>query len=509
MRPRSITSASSAVPKPGTLWPPPRIATAKPSARAAFTAAMTSATPVHRTTTAGRLSIIALYTLRASSYRPSFGRMTSPRTDPFSSVATFSDIIGTLPLAGTIGYRRNFFNAFPVDDVLSLDPPPDKAVNELGPKHHFPIQRNLHRGHAGETLEGVVLRCHVAQTVGPAEQVFLWGVLRLMYQFGVAEHTLHVRKGCVPRDHEMVDDFAGVFQEPKTRDHVDRSLRIIPLRCFRTVFGLSPVDEASLSTGARGSSIKTSSTLQSRLDNSPLQSGSATPCQLGSRPRNRLSVATARSTSRGQTSSVKPPSTFHAIHATSGAPSAFTASSRLQSPSNDTRRSSLPKTAGTIRTQYPCTIPRSSRRRTRSRTDGADKEGLRRGHSMTAFTRRPKRLEGVSRLKSVVQGDGRNVDDVRRAVAGQDAVISIVSSEGRGPTTVMSDVTRAELDAMREAGVRRLVSVSVSAIEGRRPWILINMVRWILRKPYADFARMEPHRAPLSENECRASPEET
>src|SRR5438093_13401785 len=80
---------------------------------------------------------------------------------------------------------------------------------------------------------------------------------------------------------------------------------------------------------------------------------------------------------------------------------------------------------------------------------------------------------------------------MRRAMRGQDAVISIVVSKGRGPTTVMSDVTRAELDAMREAGVRRLVSVSVSAIEGRRPWILINLVRWILRKPYADFARME------------------
>jgi len=118
-------------------------------------------------------------------------------------------------------------------------------------------------------------------------------------------------------------------------------------------------------------------------------------------------------------------------------------------------------------------------------------EGVRRGHSMTAFTRRPERLEGVPRLTSVVQGDGRNLDDIRRAVAGQDAVISIVSSEGRGPTTVMSEVTRVELDAMREAGVRRLVSVSVSAIEGRRPWILINLVRWILRKPYADFARME------------------
>src|SRR5438094_1215184 len=111
MRPRSITSASSAVPKPGTRWPPPRMATAKPSARAALTAAMTSATPVQRTTTAGRLSIIALYTLRASSYRPSLGRITSPRTDPFSSVATFSVIIGTLPLVGTASYRAAPFNA--------------------------------------------------------------------------------------------------------------------------------------------------------------------------------------------------------------------------------------------------------------------------------------------------------------------------------------------------------------------------------------------------------------
>jgi len=118
-------------------------------------------------------------------------------------------------------------------------------------------------------------------------------------------------------------------------------------------------------------------------------------------------------------------------------------------------------------------------------------EGVLRGHSMTAFTRRPDTLAEVNGLKSVVRGDGRNLEDMRRAMRGQDAVISIVVSKGRGPTTVMSDVTRAELDAMREAGVRRLVSVSVSAIEGLRPWIVINLVRWILRKPYADFARME------------------
>src|SRR5467141_2813219 len=118
-------------------------------------------------------------------------------------------------------------------------------------------------------------------------------------------------------------------------------------------------------------------------------------------------------------------------------------------------------------------------------------EGIRRQHAMTAFTRRPDALADIQGLRAVVQGDGRNLEDIRRAVRGQDAVISIVAPEGCGPTTVISDVTRAELTAMQDAGVRRLVTVSVSAIEGRRPWILINLVRWILRKPYADFARME------------------
>ena len=118
-------------------------------------------------------------------------------------------------------------------------------------------------------------------------------------------------------------------------------------------------------------------------------------------------------------------------------------------------------------------------------------EGLRRGHAMTAFTRRPQELAGVLGLAAVVHGDGRNIEDIRRVVRGQDAVISIVSSEGRATTTMMSDVSRALLVGMSEAGVRRLVAVSVYALQGRRPWIAISLVRWLLRRPYADFARME------------------
>src|SRR5437899_5795030 len=106
-------------------------------------------------------------------------------------------------------------------------------------------------------------------------------------------------------------------------------------------------------------------------------------------------------------------------------------------------------------------------------------EGIRRGHSMTAFTRRPDTLAGVRGLKSVVHGDGRSLEDVGRAVRGQDGVISIVVSEGRGPTTVMSDVTRAELGAMREDGVLRLVCVRVSAVERGRSLTMFCLGRWV------------------------------
>jgi len=67
IREKSITTPPSQVPNPGTLWPPPRIARSTPFSRPKSPAAMTSPALALRTMTLGCLSIIALYTLRASS----------------------------------------------------------------------------------------------------------------------------------------------------------------------------------------------------------------------------------------------------------------------------------------------------------------------------------------------------------------------------------------------------------------------------------------------------------
>src|SRR5574337_645033 len=65
---RSITSPSSHMPSPPPLCAPPRTASSKPCSRANRTDAITSATSAQCAISRGRLSIIALYTVRAWSY---------------------------------------------------------------------------------------------------------------------------------------------------------------------------------------------------------------------------------------------------------------------------------------------------------------------------------------------------------------------------------------------------------------------------------------------------------
>lgn len=118
-------------------------------------------------------------------------------------------------------------------------------------------------------------------------------------------------------------------------------------------------------------------------------------------------------------------------------------------------------------------------------------EGVHRGHRLTAFTRRPEALVEKEKLAAIVQGDGRNLEDVRRAVQGQEAVITIVVGDNATKNTVATDVTRTVIEAMREAEVRRLIGVSAYPLWATRPWGAVQIVRWIFRHTYADLASME------------------
>jgi len=93
------------------------------------------------------------------------------------------------------------------------------------------------------------------------------------------------------------------------------------------------------------------------------------------------------------------------------------------------------------------------------------KLALERGHSVVAFARSADRIAlQHTRLKKLV-GDARQIDDVRLALAGVDAVIQTlgVPANARmltGPIDLFSSATATLLPLMKELGIRRLISVT-------------------------------------------------
>ena len=98
------------------------------------------------------------------------------------------------------------------------------------------------------------------------------------------------------------------------------------------------------------------------------------------------------------------------------------------------------------------------------------RQALAAGHEVTAFVRDPSRLELREPRLTVATGDARSVDDLRRALAGQDAVISTLGGRAKDAMTrplggkssggVMEASTAALIEAAGEAGVHRVVMLS-------------------------------------------------
>lgn len=83
---------------------------------------------------------------------------------------------------------------------------------------------------------------------------------------------------------------------------------------------------------------------------------------------------------------------------------------------------------------------------------------LGRGHAVTAFSR--SRYEGAHRLLGIVQGDATHAEALAAALEGHDAAAFALGSSGLGPTTVRREGARALIEAMRSAGVDRVVVLS-------------------------------------------------
>ncbi|WP_315503512.1 NAD(P)H-binding protein [Actinomyces radicidentis] len=122
------------------------------------------------------------------------------------------------------------------------------------------------------------------------------------------------------------------------------------------------------------------------------------------------------------------------------------------------------------------------------------------GLEVVAVTRRAGAYPLSHDHLTVARADATDPSQVEAAVAGADAVVSVLGTRySRGPITLYSTSARAIIAAMSRHGVRRLVATSSSAanpwVDPGWSWIERNVARRILDRLgatlYEDMRRME------------------
>lgn len=82
-------------------------------------------------------------------------------------------------------------------------------------------------------------------------------------------------------------------------------------------------------------------------------------------------------------------------------------------------------------------------------------------HQVHALVRSPEKVEIHSDLLTMYQGDAVNGADIRQAMAGCDAVISALNTD---KTTVLSESTPLMIHAMKELGLKRIITIGTAGI---------------------------------------------
>ena len=113
-------------------------------------------------------------------------------------------------------------------------------------------------------------------------------------------------------------------------------------------------------------------------------------------------------------------------------------------------------------------------------------QALERGHEVTVLVRDPSKLQAHPKLH-VVQGDGRNLVDVEKAVQGQDVVLTCIgASQLKTAEFLVSTSARPLVEAMKKHGVKRLLLLSTAGAGdsvGGMKWVL-PLIRLVAKGAY-------------------------
>ncbi|KAG7348619.1 flavin reductase [Nitzschia inconspicua] len=120
-----------------------------------------------------------------------------------------------------------------------------------------------------------------------------------------------------------------------------------------------------------------------------------------------------------------------------------------------------------------------------------------RGHQVLAVVRRPETITETESIQVRKLQDIYDVDRVKKAIEGADAVVSALGSGtlkmAAQPTTLYSQGTRTIRRAMRQLGIQRLIVLSSGGVEydPNYKWIFLVCLRRYLINTYLDMALMD------------------
>jgi putative NADH-flavin reductase len=119
-------------------------------------------------------------------------------------------------------------------------------------------------------------------------------------------------------------------------------------------------------------------------------------------------------------------------------------------------------------------------------------QALEEGHTVTVLVRNPAAFPIQHERLSLVQGDVRDLARVETVVAGQDAILSALGTNQRGPVSICTDGVERMLTAMNSSQVRRLLVVSAYGVAESHHRNLYNLLVWTsMKEKMLDKERME------------------
>lgn len=118
---------------------------------------------------------------------------------------------------------------------------------------------------------------------------------------------------------------------------------------------------------------------------------------------------------------------------------------------------------------------------------------LARSHNVTAFVRSPQKVTRRDQRLRVMAGNPLDVDQLAKAIAGHDAVLSSIGvrpPQAFRPHSVVGECAASTVAAMTKTGVDRIVLVSAAVLFPEKG-ITFTFFRWLLRHIARDLETAE------------------